>query len=78
MNVQTKHQCRVTAVETEEKDDPAANFSGEYDPRLDFKPIIDVADEIEVKNGEEDEQHLWSLQTHIHGSEIVEGEVSVI
>uniref|UniRef100_T1GN13 RanBP2-type domain-containing protein n=1 Tax=Megaselia scalaris TaxID=36166 RepID=T1GN13_MEGSC len=32
----------------------------EYDPRPDFKPIIPLPDEIEVKTGEEDEECLFS------------------
>uniref|UniRef100_A0A1Q3F444 Putative nuclear pore complex component n=1 Tax=Culex tarsalis TaxID=7177 RepID=A0A1Q3F444_CULTA len=47
------------AAEEEDDDDDAANVSGEYDPRPDFKPIIALPDEVEVKTGEEDEEQIF-------------------
>lgn len=49
----------AAAADEDEDDDDAANVSGEYDPRPDFKPIIALPDEVEVKTGEEDEEQIF-------------------
>ncbi|XP_053692787.1 E3 SUMO-protein ligase RanBP2 [Sabethes cyaneus] len=53
------NQCIGAASSEETRDDDeedTVNVSGEYDPRPDFKPIIALPAEVEVKTGEEDEE----------------------